>query len=41
MRKIENAMMRHPYTQVGWVEVSRVYVHNDEKDVLARAENRH
>lgn len=36
-RVIENAMMRHPYTQVGWVEVSRVYVHNDEKDVMARA----
>lgn len=40
-RLIENAMMRHPYTPVGWVEVSRVYVHNEEKDVLARAENRH
>lgn len=40
-RLIENAMMRHPYTQVGWVEVSRVYVHNDEKDVLARAGERH
>lgn len=40
-RLIENAMMRYPYTQVGWVEVSRVYVHNDEKDVIARAGERH
>jgi len=37
---IENAMLRHPYTQVGWIQTSRVYVHNDEKEVLARAENR-
>lgn len=36
-RLIENAMMRHSYTQVGWVEVSRVYVHNDEREILARA----
>jgi len=37
---IENAMLRHPYTQVGWIQTSRVYVHKDEKEVLARAENR-
>ena len=33
---VENAMKRHPYTQVAQVEVSRVYVRNDEAEIFSR-----
>ncbi len=26
-----------PYVRVGWVELNRVYIHNQESELLARA----
>lgn len=35
--ELDALMARHPYSHVGWVESSRVYVRSDERELLERA----